>query len=225
MERPVPQVNLKERRELTVRALCEHFAHDRLELAEFEARLDRAHRAQAAGELEALLHDLPAPAPPPPSLQDTVARTAQRVSQGVKQSSTIFAFMGGVERRGHWTPTRRNVVIAIMGGVGLDFRDVQLPPGETEVFLVCMMGGAEIIVPPDLVVESSGIAIMGAFESVSPARSSDPDAPVLRLNGVCVMGGVEMVVRRPGETASDARARVKAERKALREQRRLRGEE
>jgi hypothetical protein len=225
MDRPLPQTSLKERREVTIQALCEHFAADRLELADFESRLDRAHRAREAVELDALLGDLPAPAPPPPTLQQSVSRTAQRVSQSVKDSSTMLAVMGGIDRRGHWVPARKNVVIAIMGGAGLDFREVQLPPGETEFFLFCMMGGAEIIVPPDLTVDSSGIAIMGGFEAVSPPRSSDPNAPVLKINGVCFMGGVEIAVREAGETAGDARKRVREERRALRERRRLRGEE
>lgn len=224
MDGRAPQVSLKERRELTVRALCEHFAHDRLELTDFETRLDRAHRATAAAELDALLSDMPAPAVAPPR-ESAVKRGAALVTDAVRDSRTLLAFMGGVERRGHWTPARRNVCLAIMGGIGLDFRDVQLPPGETEVFLFCMMGGAEIIVPPDLAVDSSGIAIMGGFESASPRRSDDPAAPVLRIHGVCIMGGVEVVVRRSGETAKDARTREREERKALRERRRLRGEE
>jgi predicted membrane protein len=63
-----------------------------------------------------------------------------------------------------------------MGGAELDFREVDLPPGETEVFIICMMGGAEIIVPPDLAVDASGIAIMGGFEHAAPQRLR-ADAP------------------------------------------------
>ncbi len=45
----------------------------------------------------------------------------------------------------------------------------------------------------------------------------DPEAPVIRVTGVAIMGGVEVRVRYPGETARDARLRLKAERKALRQ--------
>jgi hypothetical protein len=224
MDRRVPQVSLNERREITVRALCEHFARDRLEMADFEARLDRAHRATDSVELEALLADLPAPGAQRPAAAPA-APAAASITDSLRDSRTLFAFMGGAERRGHWTPARKNICFAIMGGIGLDFRDVQLPPNETEISLFCLMGGAEIIVPPDLAVDSSGIAIMGGFESVSPPRSADPDAPVLRIQGTCIMGGVEIVVRRSGETARDARARERSERKAQRERRRLSGEE
>jgi hypothetical protein len=226
-DRPLPQVTLKQQREQTIALLCEHFAQDRLEVEEFETRLDRAHRATTAAELEALLQDLPAPAPPAPTptpARDALARGTRAVADAVRDSRTLLAFMGGVERRGRWTPARRNIVIAIMGGAALDFREVALPPGQTEVFIFCLMGGAEIIVPPTLAVDASGIAIMGGFEHSSAPPPADPDAPVLRINGFCLMGGVEILCRHPGESAKDARKRQREEQRLLREERRrLRG--
>jgi hypothetical protein len=231
MDRPLPQTLLQERRERTIAALCEHFAGDRLELPEFEARLDAANRARSAEELGALLQDLPAlnrsvrPASP---VGDAVARGGRALEASVRKTRTLVAFMGGVERNGQWTPARRTLVVAVMGGAVLDFREVRLPPGETEVVLFCFMGGAQIIVPPGLDVDANGIAIMGGFESSSPPSGSDPDAPVLKLTGVAFMGGVEVTVREPGESAREARQRerervreMKEEREARRGSRRL----
>ena len=222
---PLPLSQLKQHRERTIVLLCDHFAHDRLEVEEFEQRLDRAHRATTPAELSALLTDLPAPAAPAtptsPS-RDALNRGTRAVAEAVRESRTLLAIMGGVERKGRWTPARRNIVIAVMGGASLDFREAMLGPGETEVYVFCMMGGAEIIVPPGLAVDSSGLAIMGAFEHTS-TQPSDPNAPVLRLTGLCFMGGVEIIVRYPGESAKDARHRQREERRALsKEQRRLR---
>jgi hypothetical protein len=224
MDRPLPQLHLRDRRESTIAALCEHFAADRLDITEFENRLDEAHRARTSAALDALLQDLPAPRsrmePAAPDPGGELARRGRELGAAVRDSRTLIAFMSGVERRGHWTPARKNVVVAVMGGAELDFREVDMPPGETEVLLFCMMGGAEIIVPPDLAVESSGIAIMGGFEHGSGPKRPPADAPVLRLSGVCFMGGVEISVREPGETAADARARRKAERREQRQARR-----
>jgi hypothetical protein len=225
---PVPQTTVKQHRERTILLLIEHFAQDRLEVEEFESRLDRAHRAATAAELDALLQDLPAPAEPAPTstprARETLARGTRALADAVRESRTLLAFMGGVERHGRWTPARRNIVIAIMGGASLDFREVTLPPGQTEVFVFCLMGGAEIIVPPNLAVDASGIAIMGGFEHASSPRPADANAPILRINGLCLMGGVEILVRYPGESAKDARERQREERRALREERRrLRG--
>jgi hypothetical protein len=43
-----------------------------------------------------------------------------------------------------------------------------------------------------------------------------PDAPKLRVKGLVIMGGVDIEVRHPGETAKDARRRERKEKKQLR---------
>ena len=131
------------------------------------------------------------------------------------------AVMGGVERRGSWRVPRRMKVVCFMGGAELDFRDVALPPGATEVTVVCIMGGAEIIVPPHLSVECDGVAIMGGFDHVDRAApGGDPDAPLLRIRGMSLMGGFTIATRLPGETARMARKRQKRERRDLEERER-----
>ena len=75
-----------------------------------------------------------------------------------------------------------------------------------------------MLVPLDVRVECSGIGIMGGFDHKTTVTSTtDPKAPIIRVNGVAIMGAVEVTVRYPGETARDARLRLKAERKALRQ--------
>lgn len=132
----------------------------------------------------------------------------------------MVAALGGVERKGRWIPARQNYLFAVMGGMVLDFREALLPPGDTEVWVFTVMGGAEIIVPPGLAVETDGVAILGGFEHAEDANlSTDPDAPSLRVRGVALMGGVEVKIRHPGETERDAKRRRRFERK---ERRRLR---
>src|SRR5690606_38729939 len=136
------------------------FAQDRIELAELETRIDLAHRAATPADLETLLADLPAPAAAAPAPAASPS-AATRMTEAIRESRTMLAIMGGVERRGTWTPARKNVVIAIMGGADLDFREVDLPAGETEVFIFAMMGGVDSVVPPALTLDDSRIDIMG----------------------------------------------------------------
>jgi hypothetical protein len=92
------------------------------------------------------------------------------------------------------------------------------PPGPVEVHVLTLMGGVEIIVPPQLAVESDGVAIMGGFDHAGSApAAADAEATVLRIHGFAVMGGVEIKIRLPGESERDARKRKRAERKQLRE--------
>lgn len=213
-------VALQSRREQTIAALCDHFAKDHLTLEEFERRLDVANRTASLPDLDSLISDLPvlagttatAPAPAP---------KAAPPATHIREQQTLFAMMGGVDRRGRWQPAHSTNVITIMGGASLDFREVDLPPGETEVSVFALMGGVEIIVPPGMNVDAGGFAIMGGFEHKEYIASArDPNAPVLRVDGFVFMGGVDVQVRYPGETQKDMQRRQREERRRLKDERR-----
>jgi hypothetical protein len=210
--------DLSTTRQQAIDALCEHFANDALSVEEFERRVDEAHKAESMDELRKLLADLPSGDLPvrrkdvAPTVQDRAQPSVP--ASRVKERGYMVAALGGVERKGRWIPARQNYAISVLGGMTLDFREALLPPGETEVFTFSLMGGAEIIVPPGLPVECDGVAILGGFEHREDAvLSPDPDAPRLRIRGVAVMGGVEVSIRFPGETARDAKKRRRFEKK------------
>jgi len=210
-------------RQITIDALCEHFANDAMTVEEFERRVDLAHGASSRDELRALLSDLPSgDLPAPVESAAPSVRGATVPAEHVKENGHHIAILGGVRRTGRWTPARTNHVVAIMGGAELDFREAALPAGVTEVKIYTIMGGAEVIVPPGLAVESHGIGILGGFEHAGDdGFALDPSAPVLRVTGISLMGGVEITVRHPGETARDARRRRRQERRDRRRRNKL----
>jgi hypothetical protein len=212
-------VALGRRRTEVIDALSEHFARDALALDEFEDRLDAAHRARTLIELDHLLTDLEPVGQRAPAVPDTATAPApaQALEVHRREKKSMVAIMGGVDRKGNWLPARRNRVLAFMGGADLDFRDVQLPPGVTEVKVAAIMGGVDIIVPPDLAVECEGFAIMGGFGELDRAPvTPDPDQPLLRITGFALMGGFDVQTRLPGESGWQARRRRRKERKARR---------
>lgn len=214
-------------RQVTIDALCEHFANDAMTVEEFEARIDVAHRATSLDELRELLTDLPSgDLPAVSNAAHPAARSGGRVAprEHQKETSYAVAIMGGSRRHGQWTPARVTHTLAVMGGVELDFREAALPPGVTEVKIYALMGGVEVIVPPELNVESHGIGILGGFDHAGDdASRPEGGAPVLRISGVAIMGGVDIKMRYPGESSRDARRRRRQERRdrrrALREAR------
>ncbi len=218
---------LQETRQRTIDALCQHFATQTLDNDEFERRVDLAHRVETVLELRDLVTDLPPLATT--SGSSRVAPTAAPAPRArrhtadaslVRDTQVIAGIMGGPSRKGSWIPPRHLWSVAFMGGVDLDFREARMGPGVTEVSAFAVMGGVDIIVPPDLQVESSGIGIMGGFECSDEVRAGhDPDAPILRINGLAMMGGVEIKVRESGETGLDAWRRRRAARRERRRQR------
>jgi len=174
-----------ERRERIVAELCEHFAAGHIELDVLEQRLAAADRAGNAGELEKLVTDLPVLAARPPVLQEPP-----------KRRGWALALLGGNSRKGTWAPPRQLHAVAIMGGVELDFRDARLPPGETHVIAVAVMGGVDIVVPPDLPVTVRGLGILGGVDQMEHvADKQDPNAPRLVVTAVACMGGVGVTTR------------------------------
>lgn len=213
---------LEDRRQRTIDALVRHYAADHITVDEFERRVDTVHRTADLATLDGLLSDLPVvhqpAAPAEPEADRLIRRGAQVVAEAVRDSQTLLAVMSGVVRRGRWTPARRTVAVAFMGGVELDFRDARFGPGVTEVYVVAAMGGAEIIVPPGLQVDASGLALMGGFDHQESADGpSDPNEPVLKIRGFVMMGGCEISVRRPGESAKESKRRLREERRRRRE--------
>jgi hypothetical protein len=209
--RPVP---LEQTRQRIVEQLCDQYAAENLTDAGLEERLTRAYAATTVVALQELVADLPTEAP------GTSTALATARADMVSERQVILAVMGGAERKGAWTPPRHLHVLTVMGGAHLDFREARFSPGVTDVTCFVLMGGVEIVVPPGVHVELNGFARMGGFgQHGGRELPSDPNAPVLRIGGVAVMGGVDLQVRRAGETAGDARA---AERLARREAKRLR---
>ena len=211
-----PELPLDHTRQLTIDALCEHFANDVMSVEEFERRVDGAHSASSTAELRALLRDLPGGNLPavaggasaPATARDYTVTTRDQV----KERSFAVAVMGGTRRAGRWSPARTNYTIAVMGGAEIDFREAVMGPGVTEIQVFTLWGGVEVIVPPGMNVESHGIGILGGFEH-APDRAPDPNAPTLRVTGLAVMGGVDISVRHAGESARDARRRRRQERR------------
>ncbi|HEX8455617.1 MAG TPA: DUF1707 domain-containing protein [Longimicrobium sp.] len=221
MSRPEPlhPVPLEQTRERTIAELCRGFALEHIDADQLQSRLDEAQRASTVDQLRALTADIPAARVPEPI---SVAGMQLAHPSQVSPQQTIVAVMAGATRKGAWTPSRQLNVIAVMGGAELDFREARMPPGITELNVFAWMGGVEVVVPPGVRVEMNGIALMGGFEEHS--RTLDPpppDAPVLRVGGFALMGGVEVSVRLPGESARDARQRHRELRRAAKEQRRL----
>ena len=208
-------------RQVTIDALCEHFANDLMSVDEFERRIDAAHQASTNDQLKELLRDLPGGDVPAVVEKAAVPAPAPRnpvtAAANVKDHGFVVAVMGGAGRKGRWTPARKNHSIAIFGGAELDFRDAIMPPGVTELQIFTVCGGVEVIVPPGMNVESHGFALMGGFDHAADNyERPDADAPTLRITGFALMAGVDVTVRHPGETARDARRRRKLEKKERR---------
>jgi hypothetical protein len=208
----------QETRERVIARLSDHFAHDALDVDEFERRVTVAQTADDPAAIEALLVDLRSldgPAAPTTAIVPTVV-SALVPAEGDRD--TVYAIFGGIDRQGAWTVPRRMRIVAVFGGANLDMREARFPPGVVDIEVTAVMGGINVVVPPGLAVQMHGSAIMGGFADINRAPANpDPDAPLLRIHGLTMMGGVNVEMRLPGESERGARQR---ERRRLRDERR-----
>jgi hypothetical protein len=210
-------------KEHAIERLRAHYVRDDIDVEEYERLIDVAWAADSRADLDRIFSRLPAlpEAEWPPPAPDTGGETrytpalASRSEQ--KQTGFQIAVLGGSDRTGSWVPPKKLYTIALMGGAGLDFRDARLGPGVTEVNVLALMGGVDIIVPPGVTVETAGFGIMGGFDGHSQTvDTDDPSAPVLTIRGLAVCGGIDVKMMLPGETARDARRRLKEQRRSRR---------
>jgi hypothetical protein len=186
---------LRSSRAQTIERLTNAFARDELGLEEFEERLNRAYAAEAVPALEALASDL---SPEAVALAAPVVAANAALAVSSPSTPRAVAILGSVERRGQWAVGRSSGALAVLGSVVIDLRDVALPAGVTTIEVSAVLGSVEIIVPPNLAVESQGSSILGSFEGIQRVPlDPDPAAPVLRVQGRAVLGSIEIHTRPP----------------------------
>jgi hypothetical protein len=160
-------------------------AEGRLTADEHSQRLDSIYSAKTQAELAPLLSDLPGSEALAP-----VASTSRQLAN--RRGGRIVAVFSGATRKGAWHPEPVMDVLTVFGGVELDFREAVLPGNEITVRATTVMGGVEITVPPEMRVIDNGVAILGGREITGSEGPIGADAPVLRIEGICVLGGMEV---------------------------------
>ncbi|MDH6584959.1 hypothetical protein M2164_005266 [Streptomyces sp. SAI-208] len=201
-------------RERVAEVLRDALAEGRLDMEEFEERLDATYRARTYGELAPITRDLPVGqvAAPKVDMQkrpEPDGSWASRIVGGEGSSTWAVAVMSGFQRRGRWTVPRRFNCFAFWGGGEIDLRDANFAASEVEINCVAIMGGMQVIVPPGVEVVVRGIGIMGGFDQREEGVPGEPGAPRVIVTGFAFWGGVGV-----------ERKLSKADRQRLREERR-----
>jgi hypothetical protein len=201
-------------RERVAEVLRDALAEGRLDMEEFEERLETTFKARTYGELVPITRDLPVGQSAAPRV-DMVKRPepdgswASRIVGGEGSSTWAVAVMSGFQRKGRWTVPRRFNCFAFWGGGEIDLREANFADREVEINCVAVMGGMQVIVPPGVEVVVRGIGIMGGFDQREDGVPGEPGAPRVIVTGFAFWGGVGV-----------ERKLTRVERQRLREERR-----
>lgn len=220
-------------RERIAEVLRDAVAEGRLDMEEFEERLDAAYKARTHAQLEPLVRDLPVtgavtgagpgaavavPEPRPGDAMGLADRNgwAGRIG-GAPTSRMAVAIMGGFGRKGTWTAPRNFTAFTLMGGGEIDLREARFEDREIVIRCFAFMGGIEVIVPPDLETHVSGIGIMGGFDHRGSA-DGDPTGPRVTITGLAMFGGVSVERKLRKEDHKRLKAERRREKEAHREE-------
>jgi hypothetical protein len=183
-------------------------AEGRLTAQEHSDRLDVIYAAKTQADIEPAVNDLPGAAAALASRDGAVAWAPPAGSPATEQAFTgqpakMVAVLSGIQRKGAWRVPREINAVNVVGGTELDLREAILPAREIRIRAICILGGMEITVPPEMHVIDNGWALLGGRE-IPPesTESASPDAPVLRLTGVSILGGIEVRRKRRKDDGS-----------------------
>jgi hypothetical protein len=153
----------------------------RLQLNDYEDRLTKAYAATTYQELDELREDLPeAPISP---------RRGGKTNPA--PSTLLLAMLSGFERRGRWNVPKKLTTFTFCGSGVLDLRYADFTSTEVEIRAVSIMGGQNILLPPEVNVEIDGHGVMGGFDRQILGNGT-PGAPKVKIRGFSLWGGVSI---------------------------------
>lgn len=213
-------------RSAAVGALSEAMANGQLSISEFDERSGQAHAAIQRSELVDLLDDLveePAAllfgpgavahrAPSEVEWAAHQASDAQRhrelvlaqaqnmvTGEGSETGFSLTIFGGteksaGVLPKNHWNFT-------VFGGTDFDLRHCRFSDPVTTLWLNSTFGGVDVVVPEGVRVDMGNLGIFGGSELIVESGAIHPgslpaNAPLLKIRGLSVFGGVTVKVVR-----------------------------
>jgi len=114
----------------------------------------------------------------------------------------VVAILGGVHRVSAAVAFHGTEVTTFMGGAKIDLRQAIIAPGDEAVLdLFVVIGGCELLVPPNWVVSAPVVAVMGGVEDkrlapvsnvVQDATAPNTAPPRLVIRGIVMLGGVTL---------------------------------
>jgi hypothetical protein len=172
-------------RDTTVQRLQVAFAEGRLTDEEFDDRMRTALAARTHAQLDELLLDLPtatvpvAPRPPAPVT-------------GPKPGRYAVAYKNSLRHAGRWRVPGTFRALVYKGSGLIDLRAAELTESVTTIFAVAYKSSIEVIVPPGIRVEVSGV---GATRDDDWSGDLAADAPIVHVRAFAYKGCVETLTR------------------------------
>jgi len=187
------RVSDREREEMVTR-LQVAFAEGRLDDEEFDTRVRSALAAKTRSQLDAVAADLPAESVRASALVPAGSLTPSTSLSPAgthKPGKLSLAYKTSLRRGGRWrVPAKFTAVSYKGGGTVIDLRAAELTSAVTTIRAVAYKCRVQVLVPPGMRVEFSGIGVTNAEDAASDAWPAD--GPAVHVRGIAYKGLVEI---------------------------------
>ncbi|MET7384977.1 DUF1707 domain-containing protein [Streptomyces sp. NPDC005385] len=187
--------------------LRDALAEGRLTPEEHSERVEGVLATKTVGELDRFVRDLPAAHTGRATA--AYASAPNRPTAGAipaEADESVVAVFSAAVRKGRWRAGRRIHAYAVFGSVDIDLSEAIFEYQQVVIKTVSVFGNIDIRVPENVSLRGNGGGVLGNFE-VHTMDSGDPDAPVVYVDGLAVLGNVEARPKR-GKLVADILDRV-----------------
>ncbi len=175
---------LASQRDAAIEQLRAHYVHNTLDVHEYEQRVEHVTQANDLATMNLAVADLqPLDLAPPPR---------QALARPESAPAPLLAVFGSVERHSGWLTARHERVVTVFANAELGVTAAELADGVTTLDVTCVFGNVELTVPVDLTVELRLTGFLGNVEDHGRNPPGEVRGPVLRVQGKCVFGNVEI---------------------------------
>ena len=178
-------------RDRVVAVLRLHCTEGRITLDEFSDRVGDVYNARTAGELDAVVADLPVPWSEEAARQDDAPDhgAVRRRGRSVRWLVAVFSTSS---RRGRFRLDDEAAVLAAFGDCTLDLSEATIEGPNPLVSAVALFGNVTVIVPEGIEVNLQGLPLFGSTRCDTGSASPVPGSPVVTVRAFAAFGDVRV---------------------------------
>jgi len=123
---------------------------------------------------------------------ESIPKNPSMDSKRFEDKIDITAVLGGTQKRIQTQNFQGGQITCFLGGCQLDFTDSDIKDSAT-IDITCLLGGIKLLVPPNWIVSSQIVNIVGGIEDKRAFPiGAVPSGKRLLLTGTSLLGGIEI---------------------------------
>ena len=176
-------------RDKIIRHLETAYADNKLELDEYEKRLELAYKAEFMEDLEALVHDFP-------TLQADAGREMENNTDtdiSEADDETNITLIGDQHLTAEDFSNRKIRSVSILGDVNIDVRSFRNSEGPVRINIYSFIGDTRIIIPRGMKVKNRFRSLLGDYELVRNEEQNLQEKGSEEFKGTCILEGFSLL--------------------------------